>query len=126
MTAAVPDGVQMPATVETVFVALAAAAVDAKDEGIGAQPVERFDDDGLGVVADRIATRLLVAGLEQCGDRQGIEIGSRALLLHQRAENPHFDGVERSGVSHEVAAESVPGGYQMKIGRSTSRSKSHS
>ena len=34
-------GVEMPTAIETVLVALAPAAVDAKDQRIGAQPVER-------------------------------------------------------------------------------------
>ncbi len=98
-------GVEMPAAVETVLVALAPAAVHAKDQGIGAQPVERFDRSGLGVVGDRVAAGLLVAGLEQRADRQRIEIRGRALLFHQRAEDARLDGVERSGIGHEVAAD---------------------
>jgi hypothetical protein len=95
-------GVEVPAAIEAVLVAFAAAAVHTEDESVGAQAVERFDDLGLAVVGDRIATGLLIARLKERRDGEGILLGSRALLLHQRAENAHLCGVEKAGVGHAI------------------------
>ena len=81
--------------VEQVAVLARAAAGTAGEPGPAAQggAAQRLDHGRLVVVDNRVAVGRLVAGEPQSVERQGVGVGSRALLLQQAPRHPDLDRV---------------------------------
>ena len=69
----------------------AVRGADGANEGLAVQGMQRLADGGFVEIHDGFAVRFLVAGVEECVQREWIVFGSGDLFFDERAQDPAFD-----------------------------------